>query len=215
MPFDFAEIAADGLSDADALHSFGVRMVFAAGEEIYAQDENAEFVYRLLRGAVRTSRLTYDGRRQVGDFYYAGELFGLEAGEAHSYAAEALGACEVLVVKKSALRLYGEEGERFTRLIWAATVNELRRTQKHLFMLGHRTAGEKISHFLLDIAERTGGGPITLPMGRQDIADYLGTTIETVSRTLSQLQADQVLKFDGLRLFRITHRAALERQANI
>jgi len=191
----------------------GVRMQYAAGEEIYAQEEEADLVYQVARGAVRTTRLTSDGRRHIGDFYYPGDLFGVEAGPEHRYSAEALGDCEIIAVKRTALKHYGADGERLERMIWSATAEHLVRTQDHLMLLGRRTACEKVARFLLDIAERFGGEITTLPMGRQDIGDYLGLTIETVSRMLTQLQGDGLVEFRTCRQFRVLRRAALARLA--
>jgi CRP/FNR family nitrogen fixation transcriptional regulator len=200
--------------DNTGLDQIGVRMTFAAGEEIYAQDEDADLIYRVLRGAVRTMRLTSDGRRQVGDFYYPGDILGLETGPAHRFSAEALSNCDVQVIRKASLRHYGDEGQRVERLIWAATARELERTQEHLLVLGRKSARQKVASFLLDVAERAGegrDGMIELPMGRQDMADYLGLTIETVSRMVTQLQADRLVEFSGCRRFRIANRRTLSR----
>src|SRR4051794_31163906 len=78
----------------DAFERLGSRAKFHREEEIYAQDDDAEMFYRVVSGVVRTSRLTADGRRQVGDFYYAGDLIGLDPGPEHRYCAEALTDCE-------------------------------------------------------------------------------------------------------------------------
>src|SRR5688572_13779416 len=93
---------ASALTEAFARH--GVRMTYERNEEIYAQDDGVEFLYRVVAGVVRTSRLTADGRRQVGAFYYAGDIFGLEPGPDHRFAAEALANCEIIVVRRSAVR---------------------------------------------------------------------------------------------------------------
>ena len=191
----------------------GVRMRFAAGEEIYAQEEEADLIYQVVSGAVRTTRLTSDGRRHIGDFYYPGDLFGMEAGPEHRYSAEALGECEVVFVKRAALKHYGADGDRLERIIWVATAQQLARTQDHLMLLGRKSACEKVASFLLDIANRFGGDLTTLPMGRQDMADYLGLTIETVSRMLTQLQAEGLVEFRACRQFRILRRGALARLA--
>ena len=195
----------------DCFGAIGVRMHFAAGEEIYAQAETADLIYQLVSGAVRTTRLLGDGRRQIGDFYYDGDLFGIEAGPEHRFSAEALNDCEVLVLKRAALRHYGEQGGQIERAIWQATAKALERTQEHLMLLGRKTACEKVASFLLDVADRFGCEVTTLPMGRQDMADYLGLTIETVSRMVTQLQADGLVELSGCRRFRITRRAALAR----
>lgn len=193
----------------DALGHIGVRMTFSPGEEIYAQDEDADMFYRVIRGAVRTSRLLSDGRRQIGDFYYADDLIGLEAGPVHRFSAEALGCCEIQVIRKSALKLYGDEGVKIERLIWAETARELQRTQEHVMLLGRKSACEKVASFLLDIARRFRGEVAELPMGRQDMADYLGLTIETVSRMVTQLQTEGLVRFLGCRRFEVRNATGL------
>lgn len=192
-----------------AWKGLGVRMQFAADEEIYAQEEEADLFYQVVRGAVRTIRLLSDGRRQVGDFYYAGDLFGFEGGPLHRLSAEAIGSCEILVVRRSAARQFGMADGSFERQLWAATSKELSRTQEHLLLLGRKTAAEKVAAFLLGLADRFPGEMTELPMGRQDMADYLGLTIETVSRMLTQMQGDGIVRFEGCRRFGIVHRAAL------
>lgn len=194
---------------ADSLGQIGVRMTFGPGEEIYVQDEDADMIYRVLRGAVRTTRLLSDGRRQIGDFYYEGDLIGLEAGPVHRFSAEALGCCEVQVIRKSALKLYGDEGLKLERLIWSQTARELERTQEHVMLLGRKSACEKVASFLLDMARRFRGEVAELPMGRQDMADYLGLTIETVSRMVTQLQNDGLVRFLGCRRFEVRNPAGL------
>jgi CRP/FNR family nitrogen fixation transcriptional regulator len=187
----------------------GVRMTYRQGEEIFAQEEEADLIYRIIRGAVRTTRLQSDGRRQIGDFYYPGDFFGIEAGGEHRFSAEALGDCEIMVVKRAALGQYGAEGERLERMIWAETARQLVRTQEHLMVLGRKSACERVACFLVDMADRFGGEFTTLPMGRQDMADYLGLTIETVSRMVTQLQVEGLVEFASCRRFRIARRSAL------
>lgn len=209
-----APIALMGVEDAaaDVMGRLGVRMVFAKDEEIYGQDEDADLIYRVVSGAVRTSRLMSDGRRQIGDFYYPDELFGVEAGDKHRFSAEALSDCVILVLKASALRAAAGE-EAYERLVRRATSHELDRTQEHLLLLGRKTACERVASFLIGLADRRRSDAVSLPMGRQDMADYLGLTIETVSRMLTQLQSALVVEFAGARQFRISNRLALARMA--
>ena len=183
------------------------RLTFRSGEEIYAQDENADMIYRLVRGAVRTSHLQADGRRQIGDFYYEGDVIGVETGPTHRFSAEALGDCEVLAMRRSGSAAY--EADRLERLIWQATAAELLRAQSHMLLLGRATACEKVARFLLDIAERFKDESVALPMSRQDMADYLGLTIETISRMLGRLQAAGMVEFSGTRRYRIRRPGAL------
>jgi CRP/FNR family nitrogen fixation transcriptional regulator len=188
----------------DLFERVGVVMTFGPDEEIYAQGEDTDFVYRVLSGAVRAPRLLSDGRRQVGGFYYRGDLFGLETGPTHRASAEALTETRVLAVRRSALWRQGELGERLERMLWRATGEELSQVRDHMLLLARKNAVERVAGFLDDIAQRLGGAWIELPMPRQDIADYLGLTIETVSRMLTQLQGASVVRFEGCRRFRIS-----------
>jgi len=207
-----AHLALDAGAD-DVMARMGLRMTFAKDEEIYGQDEDADLIYRVVSGAVRTSRLMSDGRRQIGDFYYPGEMFGLEAVKQHRFSAEALCDCVILVLKASALRVAAGE-TAYDRMVQVATNSELDRTQDHLLLLGRKSASERVASFLIGLADRRRSDAVTLPMGRQDMADYLGLTIETVSRMLTQLQAALVVEFAGARQFRIANRAALARMAD-
>jgi CRP/FNR family nitrogen fixation transcriptional regulator len=194
------------------MRKLGLRASFGKDEEIFAQEEAADLCYLVLAGAVRTTRLLSDGRSQVGGFYYPGDLVGLETGPIHRYSAEAICDTEVLVARRSALRAFAAEGQT-DPAFWEATRRELERAHDHIFMLGRKTACEKVASFLMELAQRRGGGRVELPMSRQDMADYLGLTIETVSRMLTQLQGAAVVKFDGCRNFRVTRWDALEQMA--
>jgi len=196
----------------DVIERLGVRDDYAKDEEIYGQEETVERVYRVASGAVRTTRLLGDGRRQIGEFYFPGDVFGLEPGPDHRFSAEALCDAVVVSVKRSVLRSNDAAAAELERMIWAATARELDRTQEHVLLLGRKTACERVASFLLDVVSRTGGEG-QLPMGRQDMADYLGLTIETVSRMLTQLQSSAVVEFDALRHFHIRNPQAIARLA--
>jgi len=193
----------------EVLDRHGVRMTYAKDAEIYAQGDDVEYLYRVVSGVVRTMRLTCDGRRQVGDFYYPGDLFGLEPGPDHQFAAEALADCVLQVVRRSAVRAVAGQAE-LDRAVLEATRHELARLQDHVLLLGRKNAREKVAGFLLNLAQRGDLDHIQLPMGRQDMADYLGLTIETVSRMLTQLQGDAIVEFPSSRRFRVTRWEALE-----
>lgn len=198
------------LAGSSEIWDGALRMDFAAGEEVYGQEEAADLIYRLVNGSIRTSHLLADGRRQIGDFYYEGDVFGVETGPEHRFSAEALTTCQVMVVKRSGSVV---EPGRVDKLLWTATAMELARAQTHMLLLGRATACERVARFLLDMADRFRGDLVTLPMSRQDMADYLGLTIETVSRMLGRLQADGVVEFAGCRHFRVRHRSGLMRLA--
>lgn len=193
----------------DALDRLGARVTVARNEEVYAQEQAADRFYRVLSGVVRTSRLTSDGRRQVGDFYYPGDLFGLEPGPEHRFAAEALSDCEVQVLRRAAVVAFAGEAE-VDRAMLDATRREMERLQEHVLLLGRKAARERVAIFLMTLASRSPSAQTHLPMGRQDMADYLGLTIETVSRMLTQLQEEAIVEFPSTRRFQIRRWAALE-----
>lgn len=149
-----------------------------------------------MAGAIRTSKLLSDGRRQIGAFHLAGEIFGLEAGEVHRFTAEALAGATVLAFRRACLELSAHDSEALREEVLASAIRSLDRAQEHMLLLGRKTAQEKVAAFLLDMADRMpdGEGPFELPMSRSDIADYLGLTIETVSRTLSQFTRDGLIR---------------------
>ncbi len=197
-------------SVSDMLSAMGVRMRYARNSEIYGEDEPAEFVYKVLNGAVRLSKLMSDGRRQISAFYLPGDVFGLETDDTHLFSAEAVGDTEVLIVKRGAFLAEVTRHPELVRQLWAQTMDHLRRAQHHMLLLGRKNAQERIAAFLLELAERLGcNGKIRLPMSRQDIADYLGLTIETVSRTLTQLERDGLIAIPVSRQIVLRDRTAL------
>lgn len=195
-----------------AVKRLGVRKTFPKGVEIFRQDEEADLVYGLTSGTVRTTRVLGDGRRQIGNFYYCGDLIGLATGPLHRFSAETLAECTFLVVKRSSILPHSGDHELDCAL-WEAMRRELERTQEHLLFLGRTSACERVAKFLMNVALQNSTARVALPMSRQDMADYLGLTIETVSRTVSHLQALEVVEFTGWRHFRVVRWDALERLA--
>lgn len=176
------------------LPAIGPRMSYERDEEIFGEGEKAEYIYQVLEGVVRTCRFLGDGRRQIEDFHMAGEYFGLEIGEDHTSTAEAIGKATVVLIRRGTLSDLAARDVTVAGRMLHLTLKGLRRTQDHVLMLGRRGACERVASFLLDFAGRTAAKAlIELPMSRQDIADYLGLTIETVSRTFSQFEAEGVI----------------------
>jgi CRP-like cAMP-binding protein len=189
----------------------GAPMSFNRNAEIYGENEPAEYLYKVISGAVRTYKVLADGRRQIGAFYLPGDVFGLECGDQHSFSAEAIVDSKILVVKRSALENLAARNNEVAHELWALTSRELRRVQDHIMLL-IKSARERVVAFLLEMAARVpSGNQIELPMSRQDIADYLGLTIETVSRTLSQLETCAAIELPTSRRIILRDRAALGR----
>ena len=179
-------------------------------EEIYGEDEPAEYVYQIIRGAVRTYKLLSDGRRQIGAFLLPGDVFGLESGANHRLAAEAIIDTHVRLVKRSTLEQAAGVDVQVARKLWSMTAGELRHAEDHMLLLGRKNAMERVANFLLEMDRRLAvTGMMALPMCRRDIGDYLGLTLETVSRALSQLQSEGVLGFSGARQIVLRNRQRL------
>ena len=189
----------------------GAPMRFGRNEEVYGEDEPAEFLYQVVSGAVRTYRMLDDGRRQVVAFYLPGDIFGVEAGDVHLASAEAVSDSHVLVVKRASLMARAEHERDLSKQLWTLTVRELHRVQQHSLVL-IKSAEERVAGFLLEMAGRcASGAAIELPMSRQDIADYLGLTIETVSRTFTQFVQSGIIALETSRRIQFRNRAALSR----
>jgi CRP/FNR family nitrogen fixation transcriptional regulator len=191
----------------------GAPMSFGRNAEIYGDGEPADYLYKVVSGAVRTSKILADGRRQIGAFYVPGDIFGIEAADEHTSSGETIVESKVLVIKRSALVGRAAHDNDLARELWALTGRELARVQDHVLLL-IKTAQERVAGFLLEMADR---GPndeaVELPMSRQDIADYLGLTIETVSRTLTGLESAATIALPSSRRVVLRNRAAL-RQMN-
>jgi CRP-like cAMP-binding protein len=187
----------------------GAPMSFRRNSEIYGEGEQADYAYKVVSGAVRTYRILADGRRQIGGFHLAGDVFGLEVGEQHAFSAEAVTEAKILVVKRSALMALAARDSDVARELWTLTGRELARVQEHIVLLV-KTAQERVAGFLLEMADRRpAGDAVELPMSRQDIADYLGLTIETVSRTLSNLENEAAIELANSRRIVLRNRPAL------
>jgi CRP/FNR family nitrogen fixation transcriptional regulator len=179
-------------------------------EEIYGEDEAAEYVYQVIRGAVRTYKLLTDGRRQIGAFHLTGDVFGLESGTTHRLAAEAVIDTTVRLVKRHTLEQAAGSDVQVARKLWTITAGELRHAENHMLLLGRKSAMERVANFLLEMDRRLAvAGMMALPMCRRDIGDYLGLTLETVSRALSQLHGEGVLGFSGARQIVLRNRQRL------
>src|SRR5213080_1854734 len=179
-------------------------------EEIYGEGEPSEYVYQVIRGAVRTYKLLNDGRRQIGAFHLLGDVFGLDAGSTHRLTAEAIADTTVRLVKRRSLETAAGSNVQVAHNLWTMTVSDLRHAEDHMLLLGRKTAMEKVATFLLEMDRRlASAGMMALPMCRRDIGDYLGLTLETVSRALSQLHNEGVLGFSGVRQIVLRNRQRL------
>jgi len=197
-------------ADPGDLWSTATRQTFARNRAIYSEGDRADRVFKVVSGAVRTFQLLEDGRRQVNAFYLAGEMFGLEATGDYRFSAEAIVASQILVLRRERLSTRIASEPALMGDLWRMTASELERAQAHFALLGRKSAVERVASFLISMGERTGtNGAIELPMSRQDIADFLGLTIETVSRTMTLLEERKLISIPSARRIVIRDRRPL------
>lgn len=185
------------LSESNPLVSLN-EFTYRKGTEIYGEKEPADYVYQVKSGAVRSYKLLSDGRRQIGSFHLVGDIFGLENGSEHRFTAEAIVDTTVRLIRRRSLEMVAESDAMVARNLLHMTTNNLQHAEDHMLLLGRKTSLERVAAFLLEMDKRlTAAGVMALPMSRRDIADYLGLTIETVSRALSRLHELGILGFVG------------------
>lgn len=183
----------------------GTSLCFEQDREIYGEGEEAGSYYKVVSGMVRTCRFLVDGRRQIDGFHVAGDVFGIETGSLRGLTAEAVSDCRIVAYRRSPRDRTAASPHFLAHLL-----RSLERAQEHAALLGRRSAVEKVAAFLLDWRGQSAvAGTIALAMGRLDIGDYLGLTIETVSRTLSQLERAGIIELPSVRTIRIRDLEAL------
>ncbi len=170
------------------------------GQPLFHEGDRAEYVYRIVSGVVRLTRLQQDGRRQVISFGFPGDLIGLPDDGGHTTECEAITACDILAHRCP--RATGtDRNPDMQRFLMDAALQEIRALQDHFLLLGRRLALEKTAAFLVLLLGRLSEPlgkyrAIRLPMNRTDIADYLGLTPETVSRSFTELRGRRALALD-------------------
>lgn len=179
-----------------ALQAIGTVAHFARNTTIFSDGDDADYSYRIVSGTARLCKLMSDGRRQIAEFLAPGDFFGFEWYSTYSLSAEAL--TDVVAVRYVRSRLDRLSGEHLDvqRSLMNVLSRDLWAAQNHLVMLGRQTAKQRVVAFLVALAERNGtrnGGTLDVPMSRQDIADYLGLTIETVCRAVSELKRQRLI----------------------
>ncbi|GLR99005.1 MULTISPECIES: helix-turn-helix domain-containing protein [Bradyrhizobium] len=205
----FVRIATDRSPRPNSLRDFGMtsdpntivslsEFTYRKGTEVYGEKEPAEYVYQVKVGAVRSYKLLTDGRRQIGAFHLPGDIFGLENGGAHRFTAEAIIDTTVHLIRRQSLEMVAKSDAMVAKNLFGMTTANLHHAEEHMLLLGRKTSLERVAAFLLEMDTRlTAADVIALPMSRRDIADYLGLTLETVSRALSRLHEFGVLGFIG------------------
>jgi CRP-like cAMP-binding protein len=183
----------------DLLEQFGSTISVQHDREIHGEGEPAEFCYRVIAGCVRIVKLMEDGRRQICEFLMAGELLGFDTLDCYDFTAEAVSDVVLRRYPRRTVDALASTNMTLARRLRDVASVSLRLAHARLVLLGRRTASERIASFLLEMAERlpqSRPNVLALPMGRTDIADHLGLTIETVCRLLGHLRRDGTLAID-------------------
>jgi CRP/FNR family transcriptional regulator len=183
------------------------------GAYLFYEGDEVEWLYQVTSGVVRLTRLLSDGRRQVISFGYPGDIVGFPAAGLHHTDCEALSDARLQPFRRSALESADNDPELHSALLQAA-LDEISAMQDHFMMLGRKSASEKLASFLCALVQRVGTDlgqyrSVKLPMSRADIADFLGLTTETVSRTFTQLRKSKIIAIDNIHTIVVLRPTAL------
>jgi CRP/FNR family nitrogen fixation transcriptional regulator len=197
-----------------ALEHLAVVARYEAGESVYRCNDPAGHWYRVVRGAARKSALSGDGRRHIVDFMLPGDFFGLGLCRPRDFCVEAIFPGSLIArYQRASVEQLADCDPLIAHNIRELAFETIARLQRRLVILNRSKALERVSSFLLEMADRSRIGPshpVFLPMSRYDIADYLGLAVETVSRALTELRRRRAIVFRSARQVRICDRAALE-----
>lgn len=216
-------------NELERLAGISRAMYVAAGSTIFNEGDPAEYLFNVTDGVIKLYKLLADGREQVTGFLFPGDFIGLALRDSYSYSAEALSAVRLCKMQRSQFREVLAATPRLEHRLLSVASNELAQAQDQMLLLGRKTAREKIVSFFLQLAERRDNSRqaqinagaqfaddefdedvVDLPMGRADIADYLGLTTETVSRTLTQLKTDGSIQLLDNHKVRLSSRDGLQ-----
>ena len=208
-----------GVLDCERLEEFrnlGWTLKLSPGQALFHEGDPATRVFTLTRGTLKLYKLLADGRRQVTGFLHPGDFLGISIDDEHAFSAEALENAQLCWFPRARFDDFVEEQPSMERELYRMAAHELAAAQQQFVLLGRKTAMERLASFLLIVGERMdrpaaeGTGMVRLPMSRSDIADYLGLTKETVSRVISALKRDRVIRLESLDVIQIRARDRLE-----
>ena len=192
------ELNHDELAELDAISA---DVSLKAPQALVYEGDEARYAYNLRQGVLRLSKMLPDGRRQITGFAFPGDFIGLSDARDHSITVEAIVESRLCRFDKTRLHSLCERWPHLERRFREMTAHELSSAQRQMLLLGRKTARERVASFLHEMSRAAvhrgaAASPIDLPMSRTDIADYLGLTIETVSRTISRLVDDGIIRLD-------------------
>jgi CRP-like cAMP-binding protein len=189
-----------GRDELSALDRKGTPLLIPQNQTIFSQGEPVNHAYKIVSGVVRLCKHLPDGRRQIAQFLFPGDYFSFVTIGDHGFSAEAVVDLSLLSFSQDRIERLCQDNPNLRSRLFQMLSQRVRDIQNHLTIVGRQTAKERVAAFLLLLAERLGsdGMGIDVPMNRQDIADYLSLTMETVSRTLSRLKATRMIAIPNL-----------------
>ncbi|RXF73186.1 Crp/Fnr family transcriptional regulator [Hansschlegelia zhihuaiae] len=193
--------------ELEAFNALSEKVIFRSKETLFLQGDDARAVYNVTCGTLRLYKLLPDGRRQIVGFLLPGDFVGLSLSERYGFSADAIDQVSACRFDRGDFIDFVDRNPHLLRRLHQAATHELTLAQDHMVLLGRRAAEEKVAAFLLAMRgrlRRLGGSAVTIPlaMTRQDLADHLGLTLETVSRVVSKLAREKTILVvpDGLRI---------------
>lgn len=205
------------LTEEDETHllSIASNVHLASGQLLFAEGEAAEHLYSVVEGTMRLCKMMPDGRRQITGFLFPGDFLGLADDDVYAYSAEAVGRCSLYRYSFAQLRQLIERYPDMEHKLCAIARHELAEAQDQLLLLGRKTARERVASFLVMLLERAArhgqeGNRLTMPMTREDIADYLGMATETISRTFTEFRSEGLIASDHVKDITLLERDTLE-----
>ena len=197
-----------------ALERIGTRLSYARNDEIYAEGDAADCWYKVVSGTVRVCKLLADGRRHIAAFCFSGDCFGIDYMDQRPYSAEAVENAVVMRYRRNATEQLTEHNAALGRFLRDAMGRDLAEARGRTVLLGRLTAPERVAAFLLEMFERRDRTKLLdLPMSRNDAADYLGLTVETVCRVLSSFKREGIIATPYPHRIELLDRQALEAAA--
>lgn len=177
-----------------------VERILKVGQSLFHEGDRAHFIYEVLSGTLRLTRVQEDGSRQVIAFGYAGDIIGFPSGGRHHTDCDVIADGSAVLHRSEVLESQKADPVLHKRLLSAA-LNEIGSMQDHIQMLGRKSARGKVAAFLAALSERCGTpycgySRVSIPMPRGDIADYLGVTKETVSRAFTQFRTEHLIALE-------------------
>ena len=212
-PFGMADVALGRFPSPE-----GAVSNYAAGEEVVGEGDSAESYFMVVKGMFRSVKMTRDGRRQIFAFYMPGDMCGLEPGQSYDLTIEAVNAGALATISRSACKSRMNRDPQFNSAVFDSATRALSLSVDHMTMVGRSSAEERLAWFLMMLRERASAPNrhqpvIELVMQRQDIADYLGLTIETISRTFTHMKERGLIALPTTRRVEILNLGAIERLA--